>query len=297
MDDVQDRRRAGRQVLLASLWLTLLILAVKVWICSATQSLSLAATALNTLLAGFNILLSIIALTSPQVGGRQVAGHSKLEAVMALLLVAFLGFTCLSLTTIALQQLQAVAADPQVLLPVRVSLPLLQLLGLVMAANFCLAWFERYQAKILDHLSLRFTASYLFRDAGMTAIVWLGLLGFWKGYAWLDGLLALGMALLAIAGCWQVLNWQLPSLLRQIAIAPEALAQTVHQVEGITHCYAIQSRGIVGRLVFVEMHLILHPECISIARSIAERVERAIRERYGPAKVVIYIDDQADRPG
>ncbi|HEY9655292.1 MAG TPA: cation transporter, partial [Crinalium sp.] len=59
-------------------------------------------------------------------------------------------------------------------------------------------------------------------------------------------------------------------------------------------CYGIQSRGVVGRQVFVEMRLILHPECTSIARSIAERVERAIRDRSGPVKVVIYID--SDRP-
>jgi len=79
-----------------------------------------------------------------------------------------------------------------------------------------------------------------------------------------------------------------------LAIASEALAQTIHQVEGITHCYSIQSRGVVGRQVFVEMRLILHPECVSMARTIAERVERVIRDRYGSAKVVIYID--SDRP-
>jgi hypothetical protein len=61
-------------------------------------------------------------------------------------------------------------------------------------------------------------------------------------------------------------------------------------VEGITHCYAIRSQGVVGRQVFVEMRLILHPECMSLARTIAERIERLIRDRYGPAKVVIYID-------
>jgi len=79
-----------------------------------------------------------------------------------------------------------------------------------------------------------------------------------------------------------------------LAIAPEALAQTIHQVEGITHCYGIQSRGVVGRQVFVEMRLILHPECMSVVRTIAERMERAIRDRCGAAKVVIYID--SDRP-
>ena len=124
----------------------------------------------------------------------------------------------------------------------------------------------------------------------MTILVLIGLIGVWRGYRWLDPAIALFMVLTCLTSFWRILNWQLPSFMQQVAIAPEALAQTIHQVEGITHCYDIRSRGIVGRQIFVEMRLILHPECMSIARSIAERVERAIRDRYGPAKVVIYID-------
>jgi divalent metal cation (Fe/Co/Zn/Cd) transporter len=128
------------------------------------------------------------------------------------------------------------------------------------------------------------------QDAWLTLLVLGGLVGVGRGYSWIDPVLAIVMVITATISCWRILNWQLPSLMRQIAIAPEALAQTIHQVEGITHCYAINSRGTVGRHVFVEMHLILHPECMSIARTIAEKVERVIRERYGPARVVIYID-------
>jgi divalent metal cation (Fe/Co/Zn/Cd) transporter len=177
---------------------------------------------------------------------------------------------------------------------VRVNSPLLQLLGVVVATNFCLACFQRYEAGLLENSALRFSAGHLFQDTWLMLPVLAGLVGVGRGYLWLDPLLAMVLVLAAIGNCWRVFNWQLPSLMRQIAIAPEALAQTIHQVEGITHCYSIQSRGIVGRQVFVEMRLILHPECMSIARSIAERVERAIRDRYGPAKVVIYID--SDRP-
>jgi divalent metal cation (Fe/Co/Zn/Cd) transporter len=86
----------------------------------------------------------------------------------------------------------------------------------------------------------------------------------------------------------------LPLLLRQIAIAPEVLAQIARQVEGVTHCYRVQSRGIVGRYVFVEMHLILHPEFTGAARVIAERVEGAIRECYGPVQAIIHIDSEQD---
>lgn len=293
MAGAQGRRQASRQVLFASLWLALLVLVVKVWIGWATQSLSLLAESLQTLVNGFGILLSTIAITSRYPASREVGGHGRVEAVLALLLAAFMGFACLSLLVVSVQQLEAITQEAS-LLPVRINSPLVQLLGVVVATNFCLACFQRYEAGLLENSALRFSAGHLFQDTWLMLPVLATLFGVGQGYLWLDPLLAMVMVFAAIAHCWRIFNWQLPSLMRQIAIAPEALAQTIHQVEGITHCYGIQSRGVVGRQVFVEMRLILHPECMGIARSIAERVERVIRDRYGPAKVVIYID--SDRP-
>ncbi|WP_421658796.1 cation diffusion facilitator family transporter [Leptothermofonsia sp. ETS-13] len=293
MSEAQGRRQASRQVLLASLWLTLLVLAVKVWIGWATQSLSLVAESLHTLIDSFSILLSVISVSSFQFSGRDGWGHGKLEVTMTLLLVAFLGFACLSILAVSASQLEAIASHSTDLLPIKINPLLLQVLGVVMAVSFCVAAFELYEARVLESAALRFSANHLFQDAWLMILVLAGLVGVSWGYTWIDPVLAIVMVVTAVISCWRVLNWQIPSLMRQIAIAPEALAQTIHQVEGITHCYAINSRGIVGRQVFVEMHLILHPECMGIARSIAEQVERAIRERYGPAKVVIYIDSVA----
>ncbi|UBF27437.1 cation diffusion facilitator family transporter [Kovacikia minuta CCNUW1] len=290
MTEAKGRRAASRQVLLASLWLTLLVLAVKVWISWATHSLSLISESLHTLIDGFSILLSLISVSSSLPSGREGWGHSRLEAAISFLLVAFLGFACVGLLAVSLQQLESIFTTSNAVLPVKINPPLLQLLGVVMAISFCLASFERYQARVLDSIALRFNAKHLFQDSWLMIVVLAGLVGVWSGSTWLDPALAIVMVITAIASCCRVFAWQLPSLLRQIAIAPEALAQTIHQVEGITHCYAINSRGLVGRQVFVEMHLILHPECMGVARSIAERVEQVIRDRYGPAKVVIYID-------
>ncbi len=298
MTEVQGRRRASRQVLLASLWLTLLVLALKVWIGWATQALSLIAESLHTLIDSFSTLLSLVTVSSRYSSGRDGWGHGRLESALSFLLVAFLGFASFSLLLVSIQQLEAIATNSPEVLPVRINLPLIQLLGVVMAINFCLASFELYEARVLESPALRFSANHLFQDSWLMILVLAGLIGVWRGYVWLDPILAIVMILTAIASFWRVVNWQLPSLMRQIAIAPEALAQTIHQVDGITHCYAIRSRGIVGRLVFVEMRLILHPEYMGVAQSIAERVERAIRDKYGPAKVVIYIDsDQPPPPG
>ncbi len=303
MTEAQNRHRASQYVLLAMLWLTLLVLVVKVWAGWAVHSLSLLAEAMHTLIEGFSTVLSLITLTSSYRGsvrghgrewGLELGGHDIPEAIVALVLVALLGFSGCNLVVMSVRALAATIQPTIVLDAVQMSWQLAQLVGVVIAISFCLATFARYEARVLENASLRFHANYILQDAWLTVLVLVGLAGVGQGYGWLDPLLALLLVATMVANCWRTLNWQLPLLVRQTAIAPEALAQTIHQVEGITHCYKLRSYGVVGRLVFVEMHLVLHPECFGIARSIAERVEGAIRDRYGPVQAVIHID--RDRP-
>ncbi len=286
----QDRRTVSRQVLLVMLWLTLLVLAVKVWAGWATSSLSLLAESLHTLIDGFSTVLSLIAVASPyRSSGREIWGHGKVETGLTLMLVAALGFACFGLLGGAVWQLAIVPTLPTAL-PVQVTLPLLYLLAVVFLANVGLALFERQLASRLESSALRWNANHILKDGWLTLILLVSLVGVWLGYRWLDPLMAIVMVITAGLSCWRVLNWQLPMLVQQTAIAPEALAQMVKQIQGITHCYHIQSRGIVGRQVLVEMQVILHPEFAGAAQWIMEQVEAAIRDRYGPVQVLIQID-------
>jgi cation diffusion facilitator family transporter len=293
MSEAKGRRRASRRILLVSLWLTVLMLAMKVWVGWATQSLSLLAASLHTLITSFSIFLSVIALASPYGSGREIWGHTKLESALAFLLLAFLGFAGFSLLALAVPYLIGFFSGQPAALSLQINLPLIQLLSVLTATNFCLALLQRYQASVLESAALDFTTQQQFRDVWLMILVLLALTGAWQGYAWLDPAIAVLLLLIVIGGCWRIFNVQLPAMVRQVAIAPEAVAQTVHQVEGITHCYNIRSRGMVGRQLLIELRLILHPEYKATARSVAERVERVIRERYGPARVVIYVDSDA----
>jgi divalent metal cation (Fe/Co/Zn/Cd) transporter len=174
---------------------------------------------------------------------------------------------------------------------VRVGLPLIQLLGVVVVTSLGLALVGIYQARVLRNPALRFSATQLLKDVWLTLLVLAGLLGVWRGLVWLDVVLAILLVLLAVASCWRIVNWQLPFLVQQTAIAPEVLAQIARQVGGIKHCYKIQSRGLVGRLVYVQMNLIVHPEVRGVTSLIVQRLEGEIRERFGPVQVTFHIDD------
>jgi divalent metal cation (Fe/Co/Zn/Cd) transporter len=292
MTEGQNRKQLGRLILFTILWLTLLILSVKVSAALATQSLSLMAESLQTLLTSFSTLLSLLRIKTPKhLRGPSAYSHSKRETVVTFVLVAVLGFVGLNVLITAGQQLAVIIQGQILVFPARVSLPLIELLGVVVVTSLGLAILGLYQAKVLRNPALRFNASQLLRDVLLTLLLIAGLLGVWSGLVWLDAVLAILLVVLAVGSCWQVVRWQLPLLVQQTAIAPEVLAQIVRQVGGVSHCYQIQSRGLVGRLVQVQMRLIVHPDFTGFTSLIVERVEAAIQERFDPVQVTLYIDD------
>jgi len=291
-----NRHQASRLVLFTTLWLTLFVLSVKVFAGLATGTLSLQAESLHTLINICSLLVTLVAIApAKRISGRQNYGHSQWETAGTLALAAVLGFTGLTLLKLSVQKLQAISQttiSQAIQFPVDKLPLLLQLLGILGALLFGITLFLRYQSQRLTQKILRFHARSCLQDAALTILVLVGLMGVWQSYVWLDPLLAILLVFFAVRRYWWLLNCQLPLLVQQTAIAPEALADIVRQVGGVTHCYQIQSRGIVGRYTIVNLHLVLHPEFMGVADIIAEQVEGAIRERYGPVQARIYIDSE-----
>lgn len=75
-----------------------------------------------------------------------------------------------------------------------------------------------------------------------------------------------------------------------MAIAPEAIHGIAVQVPGVVNCHDIASRGLLGRQVFIEMHLVVNAKDVETAHQITEEVEDRLEERYGPARIVIYVE-------
>ncbi|MCA1993237.1 MAG: cation diffusion facilitator family transporter [Coleofasciculus sp. S288] len=291
----QKRDRAGRLILFTTLWLMLFILSVKVSAAWAARSLSLMAESLHTLLVSFSTLLSLLRINPSNLPASPVVyGHGKRETIITFLLVAFLGSAGLNLLVLSAQQLTVATLGAMLMFSARVSVPLIQLLGLVILTSMGLALLGLHQGRILGNPALRFNAGQLLKDVCLTLIVLIGLLGVAWGWVWLDLVLAILLVLLAVASCWQIVKWQLPFLVQQTAIAPEAIAQIVRQVVGVTHCYQIQSRGIVGRFVYIQMHLVIHPEFTGFRSLIAERIRGEIQERFGPVQITFYINDATE---
>ncbi len=290
MVEVQNRIQAGYRVVLVILWLTLLILAVKIWAGWATRSLSLLADSLHVTVDCFSTLLSVYSIASlQQTGGRDVWGHRRREAIATLFLVALLGFLGFSLLGVSIYQFQALIHNESLLPAIQVDLPLILLLSVVVSVHICLVLYERYESRVLEISALRHNANHILGDVWLTILMLCGLVGVFLGYVWLDSLMAIVLLLMLIPSFWRVLSWQVPSMTYQMAIAPDVLAQLALKVDGVAECQQVRSRGLVGRHVFIQMHVRLHPEFVSIPHLVTERLESLLRERYGSVQARIYV--------
>lgn len=289
---VDDQRRICYRLLLTWLWLTLLVLGIEAIAGSLTQSLLILAEALHTLIDGFSTALSLTAVSTPnRTLGRDVWGHGRTEVAGTLGVVSFLGFAGLSLLFEALKQTMAAFSGQPTPFPVLIDRPIVYLLVGIVVFSILFAFYAYQRSQYLQSLALTFNAQHVLGDAWLSATALAGVIAIWQQQFWLDPCLAVLLTILAIRSLWQVLHEQLPTLLRPMAIAPEAIAHVANQVEGVTRCVRIRSRGLVGRQVWVELHLAIHPEFLGVAHIVGERVDAALRLQYGPLRTQIWVEE------
>lgn len=285
---VSDNRAQVRRVLIITLLLNLVVLVLKVVVGWLTGSLSLLADALHSVTDSANNVLGLIAsrFSSPYPDRDHPYGHQKFEAVGALGIAAFLGIACFEILQGAVERL----LNPQHP-PVTISAADLWWLLIVLGINIFVAFYERYVGHKVGSPILIADSYHTMSDIWVTIGVFGGLIGIWLwGFQWLDVVLAFPVALLVFWSGWVVLRSNLPWLVDEMAIAPEAVHAIAMQVRGVLNCHEIASRGVVGRQTFIEMHLIVDAKDVETAHRITEEVEAKLEERYSPTRVLIHIE-------
>jgi cation diffusion facilitator family transporter len=254
-----------------------------------TGSLSLLADALHSVTDSANNVLGLVAIkfSSPLPDREHPYGHNKFEAVGALGIAAFLGIACFEIVQGAVERILKGGE------PVRVSPPELWLLLIVLGVNIFVAFYERNVGKRVGSSILIADATHTMSDVWVTISVIGGLIGVWLGYQWLDVVLAFPVALLVFWSGWSVLTENLPWLVDQMAIAPETIHAIAVSVPGVLNCHDIASRGVIGRQVFIEMHLIVDAPDVETAHNITEEVEKQLAQRFHPVRILIHVEPPA----
>ncbi|MBE9205881.1 cation transporter [Nostoc sp. LEGE 06077] len=281
-----DNRRTVRKVLIITLLLNLFVMGLKAVVGYWTGSLSLLADALHSVTDSANNVLGLFAskFSSPHPDREHPYGHQKFEAVGALGIAAFLGIACFEILQGAIERIIKGGE------PVRISPPELWLLLIVLGVNVFVAFYERNEGRRVGSPILIADAMHTMSDIWVTISVIGGLIGVWLGYQWLDIVLAFPVALLVFWSGWSVLQANLPWLVDQMAIAPEAIHEIATSVPGVLNCHDIASRGVLGRQVFIEMHLIVDAPDVQTAHHVTENVERRLEERFHPVRILIHVE-------
>jgi cation diffusion facilitator family transporter len=285
--DAVTRQRTVKRVLLVTLGLNLLVMGIKASIGLATGSLSLVADALHSLTDGANNVLGlwVSRYSSPHPDRDHPYGHQKFEALGALGIAAFLGVACFEILQGAIERLITPGKG------IRVTLVELSLLLLVLLINVLVAIYERREGKRVNSPLLIADAYHTMSDIWVTLAVLTGLLGVWLfKWQWLDVALSFPVAGMVAYSGWQVLRQNLPWLVDESAIAPEAIYTLAMTVPGVVNVHDIASRGLVGRQCFVEMHLVVSAPDVETAHQITEEIEDRLEAQFSPVRVMIHVE-------
>jgi cation diffusion facilitator family transporter len=280
-------RQKVREVLVLTLILNLVVVGLKVAVGLWTGSLSLMADALHSVTDSLNNVLGLFTnqLSSPTPDRDHPYGHQKFEAIGALGIAALLGTACFEILQGAVNRLIHGSAG------VQLEALDLWIMILVLGVNIFVAFYERNVGKRIGSPILIADAYHTMSDIWITLAVIAGLMGVWLlHYQWIDLILTLPVALLVLWSSWCVLRDNLPWLVDEMAIAPEAIHQTVMEVPGVLNCHSIASRGLLGRQVFIDMHIVVDAQDLETAHHITETIEMHLESRYAPVRSTIHIE-------
>ncbi|MDB9447273.1 cation diffusion facilitator family transporter [Anabaena sp. CS-542/02] len=288
----KDNRPEIQKVLIITLLLNMLVVGLKGFLGYATGSLSLLADALHSTTDAASNILGLVAnrYSAPEPDREHPYGHQKFESVGALGIAVLLLIACFEILQGIVERITQ-GSEPVEISPVE-----LWLLLVVLGINIFVAFYERRVGQRLGSAILIADATHTMSDVWVTISVIGGLIGVWRGYQWLDVVLAFPVALLVLGSAWSVLKTNLPWLVDQMAIAPETIEAIATAVPGVINCHDIASRGILGRQVFIEIHLIIDAVDVETAHKISEEVERRLERHFSPTRILIHIEPPVYQP-
>jgi len=278
-----------RRVLWITLALNVLVCAIKFAVGFASGSLAIVADALHSLTDGANNVLGLVVThwSAPPPDREHPYGHQKFEALGALAIAAMLGIACFEVLRAAGERL----FSHELATPVVLGLPQIGMLVLVLAVNLFVTLYERGQGRRLNSVLLLADANHTLGDIWITLGVLLGALGVWLlGWQWLDLALSVPVAAAVLWSGWAVLRGNLPWLVDASAIAPEVIQKLALEVPGVVDCHEVRSRGLIGRQVFIEMHLVTRAKDVETSHHMTEEIERRLADRFGPVQATIHVE-------
>jgi ferrous-iron efflux pump FieF len=280
--------RLMRRAALASVSVSLLLVAIKTFAYFTSHSVamlaSLADSALDLFTSALNLFAIREALAPPDREHR--FGHGKAEPLAGLAQGAFIAASALFLVIQAVQRL----INPQ---PVEHGLAALIVMLVSIAMTVGLILYEREVIKRTGSLAVSADQTHYIGDLATNIGVVIAIL-LSTGLGWLqaDPIIALLVAAVMVASAWLVFRQSLDQLMdRELPDAErEKIKAIVRAHPEVLSLHDLKTR-MAGLYTFIQVHIELDPQMpLARAHAVSDAVERELCAAFDQAEVIIHQD-------
>ncbi len=276
-----------RSVLVVVLVLNALVAMVKVFVGARTGALTVLGAALES---GLDMLNNVFGIMLVGVAGRapdedHPYGHDKFETLGAIGIVGFLSISCFELLREGVVALIA-QTRPHTVSPIDVIV-----IAATLAVNFFVVAYERRRARELGSAFLMADAAHTASDILVTAMAITALVLASVGWARLDALLAIAVALIIARSGVIILRGSIPILVDERAIDAGRIRGVVLGVPQIRDVRTVRSRSTASGQLFAEVTIAVSGETpVDEAHRLADAVEAAIEREFGTSQVTVHVE-------
>jgi cation diffusion facilitator family transporter len=281
-----DRAAAIRRVFLGLLVANVAVVAAKIVIGIHTGSLSVLGDAIHSSTDALNniVFMALMRIAGAAPDDDHPYGHGKFEPVGALGILVFLSVTTFELLRSALTGIAHPAPPPLL------GRGEFALLGLTLAINIWVAWYEHRRGRALGSELLVADAAHTRVDVFITVGVMAGALLSRRGMRYVDPVVAVIIAALVVHIGWQIIRDAMPTLVDKVAREPDTIRAAAEGVNGVRSAYAIRSRQAAG-VVFAELTIgVQGGLSVDQAHGIADAVENTLKGALALDQVIVHIE-------
>jgi ferrous-iron efflux pump FieF len=282
-----DAARLMRLATYASISVALTLVLAKTIAWAATDSVTLLATLIDSILDAFASLINLLAVRHAitPADKEHRFGHGKAEALAGLGQAAFIagsaGFLLLESGRRILHPVVLESYGPGVIVML-----------FSIAATLALMAFQRYVIRRTNSTAIKADALHYRTDLLVNGSVIVALVLSVRGWAGFDPLFAIAIAMYIVYSAWDIVRQSLDDLMdRELPTAErEAIKQIAAAQAGVRGMHDLRSRR-SGIATFLQLHLEVDDDLTLLqAHEISDEVELKLQCLYPAAEIIIHID-------
>jgi len=281
-----DRSRAVSSVLYRVLFLNLIVAAAKI-------ALGLSTGAVSVLSDGYHSLTdtasNVVGVIGVRVAGAppdddHPYGHRKFETMASLGIMVFLLLVMREVLSAAWERLHT-GGEPAI------GTLTFIVMGGTFLVNLGVVFYERRAGRRLQSEVLLADSSHTLSDLMTSATVIAALIGVKFGYAWLDPVAALVVAVFIAHACWEIFNSTTGILADRFVIPEEQILEVVRSVPEVIGSHHVRTRGSAD-FVSLDLHIWMDANMsLDKAHSLSHVVKDRLMARFPQIKdAIIHIE-------